>query len=201
MGVARVLHDFVVDEALPGTGIEPAVFWPLFGALIRDLAPRNAALLARRAELQDRIDAWYDAHAGQAHDPAAHEAFLREIGYLVPEPPPFEIETANVDPEIASIAGPQLVVPVMNARYALNAANARGQRAWPTDATSSSAGAMKRPDDGPGGACASHLVSRNRWSSWCAGTRTARYRSMNTAIAASAACASPARRRTGGPSN
>lgn len=125
LGVARVLHDFVVGEALPGTGIEPAVFWPLFGALMRNLAPRNAALLARRAELQDQIDAWYGAHAGQAHDPAAYEAFLREIGYLVPEPPPFEIETANVDPEIASIAGPQLVVPLMNARYALNAANAR----------------------------------------------------------------------------
>ena len=124
LSVARVLHDFVVSEALPGTGIEPETFWPLFGSLLRDLSPRNAALLARRAELQEQIDAWYGAHAGRA-DPAAYEAFLRGIGYLVSEPPPFEIETRNVDPEIASIAGPQLVVPVMNARYALNAANAR----------------------------------------------------------------------------
>ncbi len=127
LSVARVLHEFIVTEALPGTGIEPDVFWPLLGTLMRDLAPRNAALLARRAELQEQIDGWHRAHVGQEHDLAAYEAYLREIGYLMPEPEPepFEIETAAVDAEIASIAGPQLVVPVMNARYALNAANAR----------------------------------------------------------------------------
>ena len=125
LSIARVLHDFVTLEALPLTGIEPATFWPRFEALLRDMSVRNAALLARRAELQAAIDAWHSARVGQGHDPAAYEAFLRGIGYLVPEPPPFEIGTANVDPEIASIAGPQLVVPATNARYALNAANAR----------------------------------------------------------------------------
>ncbi|MBC7801875.1 MAG: malate synthase G [Gemmatimonadaceae bacterium] len=122
--VATTLHDFM-DEALPGTGIDADTFWAGFAAMVRDLAPRNAALLARRDELQQQIDAWHASQAGKPHDPAAYEDFLRAIGYLLPEPAPFEVGTVNVDAEIASIAGPQLVVPVMNARYALNAANAR----------------------------------------------------------------------------
>ena len=122
--VAAELHGFIA-EALPGTGIEAEAFWTGFAALVRDLAPRNAALLARRDELQRQIDEWHLSQSGKPHDTAAYEEFLRGIGYLLPEPPPFEVGTANVDAEIADIAGPQLVVPVMNARYALNAANAR----------------------------------------------------------------------------
>ena len=123
--VAKVLDDLVVERMLPGTGIEADAFWSGFEAMVDDLAPRNRALLARRDELQERIDAWHLESRGRAHDAAAYKAFLTEIGYLVPEGGDFEIATANVDPEIARIAGPQLVVPVMNARYALNAANAR----------------------------------------------------------------------------
>jgi malate synthase len=123
--VAATLHDFVQTEALPGTGLSSDAFWAGFAALVHDLAPRNKALLDRRDALQVQIDAWHREHAAAAPDQAAYEAFLREIGYLLPEPAPFSVETGSVDPEITSIAGPQLVVPVMNARYALNAANAR----------------------------------------------------------------------------
>jgi malate synthase len=123
--VARVLHDFVVDEAIPGTGIDAARFWTGFEALVRELAPRNRALLETRDRLQAAIDTWHDSNPGKPIDISAYQHFLTDIGYLQPEPPDFHITTANVDPEIASIAGPQLVVPVTNARYALNAANAR----------------------------------------------------------------------------
>ncbi len=122
--VAPELHAFIA-EALPGTGVTEHAFWAGLAGLVTELAPRNAALLARRDELQRRIDHWHRDNAARPIDADAYEAFLREIGYLLPEPAPFAIDTQNVDAEIASIAGPQLVVPVMNARYALNAANAR----------------------------------------------------------------------------
>ena len=119
------LHDFVRQEAAPGTAVDPSVFWRGFAALVRRLAPRNAALLARRDTLQSQIDDWHARHPGALFDPASYRAFLAEIGYLEPEKGAFTIGTENVDAEIARIAGPQLVVPVTNARYALNAANAR----------------------------------------------------------------------------
>jgi malate synthase len=123
--VAKILHDFIVDEVIPGTGIEALAFWRGLDRIIRDFAPRNRALLQKRDALQNKIDDWYRGRRGRPFDEAAHKAFLIEIGYLVPEGPPFKVDTANVDEEIAAIAGPQLVVPVSNARYALNAANAR----------------------------------------------------------------------------
>ncbi|MGR3454551.1 malate synthase G [Pseudooceanicola sp.] len=123
--VAESLHRFINDEALPGTGVSEAAFWDGFAALIRDLSPKNRALLETREALQQKIDAYHQKRRGETHDPAAYRAFLEEIGYLVEEGPDFHIETDNIDPEIARIAGPQLVVPVTNARYALNAANAR----------------------------------------------------------------------------
>ncbi|MDX5349141.1 MAG: malate synthase G, partial [Paracoccaceae bacterium] len=119
------LAAFVEDEALPGTGIAPAAFWDGFAGLLTEFAPRNRDLLARREALQAQIDAWHIARRGQPHDHAAYRAFLQDIGYLLPEGPAFTIETVNVDPEIAWVPGPQLVVPITNARYALNAANAR----------------------------------------------------------------------------
>ncbi len=123
--VAKILHDFVVDEVVPGTGIEGSAFWQGLDRIVHRLAPVNRALLQRRDELQAEIDGWYRERRGRPFDAAAHRAFLEQIGYLVPEGPPFAVDTTNVDEEIAAIAGPQLVVPVSNARYALNAANAR----------------------------------------------------------------------------
>jgi malate synthase len=123
--IDKVLLDFVNDEALPGSGVSTQDFWSGFAALVRSLAPRNAALLRRRDELQAKIDAWHRENPGPRFDPARYRAFLREIGYLVAEQEPFAVSTTQVDAEIAHIAGPQLVVPVSNARYALNAANAR----------------------------------------------------------------------------
>ncbi len=123
--VAAELHAFIETEALPGTGIEPASFWQGFANLVARHAPRNAGLLAERDRLQAAIDDWHRTRRGQKIDPAAYEAFLREIGYLKPEPGDVKVTSERVDAEIAAIAGPQLVVPVMNARYALNAANAR----------------------------------------------------------------------------
>ncbi|MEQ9122166.1 MAG: malate synthase G, partial [Alphaproteobacteria bacterium] len=125
LAVAKPLYDFIEREALPGTGIDSDRFWTAFGDLIREMAPRNRALLEKRAALQAKIDDWHKARRGQPHDHAAYCAFLEEIGYLLPEGPDFAIDTPDVDAEIATMAGPQLVVPVMNARYALNAANAR----------------------------------------------------------------------------
>jgi malate synthase len=119
------LHDFVRQEAAPGTGVEPSAFWSGFAALVRRLAPRNAALLAHRDALQSQIDEWHRQHPGALFDAASYRAFLREIGYVQPDGGAFTVGTADVDAEIARIAGPQLVVPVTNARYALNAANAR----------------------------------------------------------------------------
>ena len=121
--VDTVLARFVEDEALPGLGLAPDVFWTGFASLLDDFAPQNRALLAKRDDLQARIDAWHIARRGQPHDHAAYKAFLAQIGYLLPEGTAFTIETTNVDPEIASVPGPQLVVPITNARYALNAAN------------------------------------------------------------------------------
>jgi len=125
LAVDQVLYDFVNHEAMPGTGVEENAFWRGFASLVRSLAPRNAALLRRRDELQSKIDAWHLQHPGPAFDHSRYKAYLLEIGYLLPEGAPFAVDTADVDPEIAQIAGPQLVVPVNNARYALNAANAR----------------------------------------------------------------------------
>ena len=123
--VAPVLASFVEEEALPGTGVEPDAFWAGLSALVHEFGPRNAALLRRRAELQAQIDAWHVERRNQPHDRVAYKAFLAEIGYLLPEGEPFSIATENVDREIAGVPGPQLVVPVTNARFALNAANAR----------------------------------------------------------------------------
>ncbi|MEM8924407.1 MAG: malate synthase G [Actinomycetota bacterium] len=119
------LHRFCTQEALPASGIEPDAFWAGLADLVDRFGPRNRELLEIRAELQRAVDAWHRSRVGQEHDPVAYRSFLEDLGYLVPEGPDFEIEVDHIDPEIASVPGPQLVVPVTNARYALNAANAR----------------------------------------------------------------------------
>ncbi|WP_421682602.1 malate synthase G [Stutzerimonas urumqiensis] len=147
--VAKVLYDFVTQQAIPGTGLDADAFWAGAARLIHDLAPKNRALLAKRDELQAKIDGWHQARAGQPHDAAAYKAFLQEIGYLLPPAEDFQASTENVDIEIAEMAGPQLVVPIMNARFALNAANARWgslyDALYGTDAISEADGATKGP--------------------------------------------------------
>ncbi|RWR06852.1 malate synthase G [Paenirhodobacter populi] len=125
LAVAPVLADFVEQKLLPGLPVTAEAFWTGYAGLLRDLAPENRALLAERDDLQKRIDDWLTAHRGKDWDNAEWQSFLREIGYLLPEGPDFKVETGPSDPEISAVAGPQLVVPVMNARFALNATNAR----------------------------------------------------------------------------
>jgi malate synthase len=142
--VARALYDFIADEVLPGTGIAADTFWAGFGKLVGEYSPRIRAQLQIRDDLQEKIDSYHLGHRGRPFDPADYEKFLREIGYLVPEPPDFSIATENVDDEIALVPGPQLVVPVSNPRYVLNAANARWgslyEALYGTDAISSADG-------------------------------------------------------------
>lgn len=123
--IAQELADFIEQKALPGTGLALEGFWAGMADILARFAPENAALLAKREDLQAKIDAWHLARAGKPLDQAEYQTFLREIGYLVPEPAPFEVDSANIDDELATMAGPQLVVPILNARFLLNAANAR----------------------------------------------------------------------------
>ena len=145
--VATSLLQFIDTQVLPGTGVAPAKFWKGFDALVADLAPKNTALLAERDRLQTELDSWHTAHPGPITDMPAYRAFLEKIGYLVPNPKKVRITTAKVDAELAVQAGPQLVVPVLNARYALNAANARWgslyDALYGTDVISEAKGAKK----------------------------------------------------------
>ncbi|MAB86218.1 MAG: malate synthase G [Rhodobacteraceae bacterium] len=125
LSVAQELYDFIESDALDGLTVSAAQFWDGLSELAHELGPKNRDLLAQRADIQSKIDEWHIARRGQAHDAEAYQDFLKEIGYLVAEPVDFSVTTQNVDPEIAATPGPQLVVPIMNARYALNAANAR----------------------------------------------------------------------------
>nr|VFJ71180.1 MAG: malate synthase [Candidatus Kentron sp. FW] len=151
--IAKPLFDLVVDEIIPGTDIDPDVFWQSLFQIVRDLTPENKVLLEKRDQLQAKIDTWHMANRGKSPDRAAYKQFLQEIGYLVPEGPDFQVTTENMDPEIATIAGPQLVVPVNNARYALNAANARWgslyDALYGTDVLSEEDGAWRGTDYNP----------------------------------------------------
>lgn len=150
--VATELFDFVNSEVLPGTGVSSDNFWASFADIIHDLAPRNRELLAKRDQIQEQMDEWYRAHP-EGYDLGEYKAFLKEIGYLVDEGPDFQISTSNVDPEMATMAGPQLVVPVSNARFALNAANARWgslyDALYGTDAISTDGGAEATKEYNP----------------------------------------------------
>ena len=141
------LHRFIETEVLPGTGVDADRFWKGFAAIVHDLAPKNAALLAERDRLQMELDSWHQAHPGPIADMPAYRAFLERIGYLVPVPEGVRATTAHVDDELAVQAGPQLVVPILNARYALNAANARWgslyDALYGTDAISEAEGAQR----------------------------------------------------------
>ncbi|MGC1172344.1 malate synthase G [Polaromonas sp.] len=145
--VATVLQRFVDEQVLPGTDVDRASFWKGFDAIVADLAPKNIALLAERDRLQSEMDAWHKANPGPIADMKAYRAFLEKTGYLVPQPKKVTITTDNVDAELAKQAGPQLVVPILNARYALNAANARWgslyDALYGTDAIPESGGAEK----------------------------------------------------------
>jgi malate synthase len=145
--VASSLHRFIEQQVLPASGLDPAAFWRGFDALAHELAPKNAALLAERERLQSELDTWHRAHPGPIRNKTAYRAFLEKIGYLVPVPKQVKASTTNVDSEIATQAGPQLVVPITNARYALNAANARWgslyDALYGTDALPESGGATR----------------------------------------------------------
>lgn len=144
--VAKLFYEFINDEVLPGSEVNSEKFWKDFETLIADLTPRNKALLARRDEIQEKLNQWHKEHRGN-FDMEEYKAFLTDIGYLEPEVEDFEITTEGVDDEIAIQAGPQLVVPVTNARYALNAANARWgslyDALYGTDAISEEGGAER----------------------------------------------------------
>ena len=153
LSVAACLDRFIESEALPATGLDSAAFWKGFDALVHALAPKNRALLVERDRLQTELDTWHKAHPGPVTDIAAYRAFLTRIGYLVPVPSAVQVTTANVDTEISQQAGPQLVVPLSNARYALNAANARWgslyDALYGTDAIAEDGGAEKTPGYNP----------------------------------------------------
>ena len=153
LDVAKVLYDFINERALPGTDVSQEQFWSKLDAIVHDLAPRNRELIVKRENIQAQIDAWHKANRANGFDFAAYKAFLQEIGYLLPEGEDFSATTSNVDPEMATMAGPQLVVPIMNARFALNAANARWgslyDALYGTDAISDADGAAAGKEYNP----------------------------------------------------
>jgi len=159
--VAAELASFIETQALPGSGVDAGLFWAGFSELLHEFSKRNSDLLKTRADLQGKIDAYHIARRGQAHDPDAYQEFLREIGYLLPEGDHFQIDTTRIDPEIATVAGPQLVVPITNARFALNAANARWGSLYDAFYGTDAMGSLPKPggyDRGRG----SRVVARAR---------------------------------------
>src|SRR6056297_2725349 len=159
--VTAELASFIETQALPGSGVDAGLFWAGFSELLHEFSKRNSDLLKTRADLQGKIDAYHIARRGQAHDPDAYQEFLREIGYLLPEGDDFQIDTTRIDPEIATVAGPQLVVPITNARFALNAANARWGSLYDAFYGTDAMGSLPKPggyDRGRG----SRVVARAR---------------------------------------